>query len=588
MSSTVTMMPIVQVPGAAAGRRRSSAGDPGFGRGQTCGSRMHPPHAPRSVAARAIAAIAAIVLMVTSGAAGQDWTPLHLESFVSATGPRDADGPPLAIEWCRLDGRAVGNGFCPTGAAWRLDPGDRMVATIMPTPGCGRVRVWIYAASLDAPTAWMRLGPVSGCSPTSGTTAPVSAIGGACLDLPIEHDVAADGRLQWMIVNPGPAVLLVDELFIEGTACQDPAEHDCCEPGGPGCADAAVRDCVCAADPYCCEVAWDAICVQTVDETGCGSCGEACASMLATDFGTAYVPGGVCAALPDVFESCEGTGPYLTISGGCAASGDAALRFGGGFPWSAIETRCLDFTNAGSARLRCTVSVAPGVPGPVFEARIGEEPAFELGRVPVSADAGCREIEVDLAPVLGRSDVRIRLRSGSSVADATRLDDLVIEADPTHPPCETGGPGTDDPDVEGCVCGIDAFCCESAWDDICVTIATLACEAACDSIPTCGSGGACDVVHAEPGCDDLDCCGTVCSIDPYCCVVAWDAACVAEAATTCGKPSPDLDGDGRVDGADLGLLLAGWGSADPTLDLDRDGSVGGGDLGLLLAAWTVG
>ena len=95
-------------------------------------------------------------------------------------------------------------------------------------------------------------------------------------------------------------------------------------------------------------------------------------------------------------------------------------------------------------------------------------------------------------------------------------------------------------------------------------------------------------MHAEPGCDDLDCCGTVCPIDPYCCVVAWDAACVAEAVTACGMPSPDLDGDGRVDGADLGLLLAGWGSADPTLDLDRDGSVGGGDLGLLLAAWTVG
>lgn len=50
-----------------------------------------------------------------------------------------------------------------------------------------------------------------------------------------------------------------------------------------------------------------------------------------------------------------------------------------------------------------------------------------------------------------------------------------------------------------------------------------------------------------------------------------------------GNPSPDLDGDGVVGGADLGLLLAAWGGA--PWDLDGDGIVGGSDLGLLLAAW---
>ena len=549
---------------------------------------MEPHGTLRSVVVRAILALASIVSAIAAPASAQDWTPLHLESFLSATGPRDESGPPLEISWCRLDGRMVSNGFCPTGSTWRLDPGDRIVATMRPTPGCGRLRVWIYAASLDAPAAWMRLGPVSGCSPADGTTVPVPAIGGGCLDLAVEHDLGSDGRLQWMLVNPGPAVLLVDEFFVEGLACADPDQHGCCETGGPGCADEAIAACVCAADPWCCEAAWDAICIETVDDAGCGSCGTACVPTLATDFGTAYVPGGACSALPEIFESCEGTGPYLTISGGCAAPGDAALRFGGGAPWSTIETRCLDFTDAGTARLRCTVSVAAGVPGPVFEARIGDEPPVELGRVGISASAGCREVEVDLSPVLGRDDVRIRIRSGSSVADATRLDDLVIETDPTHPPCETGGPGCDDPAVATCVCEVDAFCCESAWDHLCVTIATLVCDAGCGSIPTCGAAGACDVVHVEPGCDDVECCGAVCPIDPYCCVVGWDVACVAAAAEACGTPSPDLDGDGRVDGADLGLLLAGWGSSDATLDLDRDGTVGGGDLGLLLAAWSSG
>ncbi len=46
----------------------------------------------------------------------------------------------------------------------------------------------------------------------------------------------------------------------------------------------------------------------------------------------------------------------------------------------------------------------------------------------------------------------------------------------------------------------------------------------------------------------------------------------------------DLDGDGVVNGADLGLLLAAWGS--PGADLDGDGTTDGADLGLLLSNWT--
>ena len=48
----------------------------------------------------------------------------------------------------------------------------------------------------------------------------------------------------------------------------------------------------------------------------------------------------------------------------------------------------------------------------------------------------------------------------------------------------------------------------------------------------------------------------------------------------------DLNGDGRVDGADLGLLLSDWGSLDSEADLDGSGLVDGGDLGLILAFWS--
>lgn len=61
-------------------------------------------------------------------------------------------------------------------------------------------------------------------------------------------------------------------------------------------------------------------------------------------------------------------------------------------------------------------------------------------------------------------------------------------------------------------------------------------------------------------------------------------------ALTLSGCTGDLDNDGGVDGADLGLLLNAWGSScmvqDPCLaDLSGDGLIDGTDLGILLAAW---
>jgi hypothetical protein len=52
----------------------------------------------------------------------------------------------------------------------------------------------------------------------------------------------------------------------------------------------------------------------------------------------------------------------------------------------------------------------------------------------------------------------------------------------------------------------------------------------------------------------------------------------------------DIYVDRRVDGGDLGVLLANWGpattsSASQACDLDANGAVNGADLGMLLAGW---
>ena len=72
--------------------------------------------------------------------------------------------------------------------------------------------------------------------------------------------------------------------------------------------------------------------------------------------------------------------------------------------------------------------------------------------------------------------------------------------------------------------------------------------------------------------------------------IGWvnlDDAAVFVGITASGS-GPDLNGDGTVDGADLGLLLGAWGPCPGSpcpADLNGDGTVDGADLGLLLGAW---
>jgi hypothetical protein len=65
----------------------------------------------------------------------------------------------------------------------------------------------------------------------------------------------------------------------------------------------------------------------------------------------------------------------------------------------------------------------------------------------------------------------------------------------------------------------------------------------------------------------------------------WDVG-ADNIAITYAEPAivGDLNGDGVVDGADLGILLSEWGG--PGADLNGDGVVDGADLGILLAAWS--
>ena len=103
----------------------------------------------------------------------------------------------------------------------------------------------------------------------------------------------------------------------------------------------------------------------------------------------------------------------------------------------------------------------------------------------------------------------------------------------SHDECSQGGPLDEAcSDCATTVCGADAFCCSTDWDATCVGEA----EALCG---ICGAGGGCAHDECQAGgpldaaCSD--CAAAVCGADAFCCDSMWDEACVnaADAAPEC-------------------------------------------------------
>ncbi len=98
-------------------------------------------------------------------------------------------------------------------------------------------------------------------------------------------------------------------------------------------------------------------------------------------------------------------------------------------------------------------------------------------------------------------------------------------------------PGCNDSNCCGTICERDPYCCDVAWDAACVGLANVTPACAEAVHPNCGNpvAGSCLEGSILPGCDDPACCQTVCAFDNYCCNYAWDGICIQEAALFCSK-----------------------------------------------------
>src|SRR5262245_24151684 len=105
-----------------------------------------------------------------------------------------------------------------------------------------------------------------------------------------------------------------------------------------------------------------------------------------------------------------------------------------------------------------------------------------------------------------------------------------------HSPCQTGGvlvPGCGPNPCTAWICSVDPYCCGVAWDWICVGEVGSVCQNRCD----CSVSNLCSQGNAYYP-DACQCTMQLYGVDRYCDETYWDSICVGEVGTVCGITCP--------------------------------------------------
>lgn len=317
----------------------------------------------------------------------------------------------------------------------------------------------------------------------------------------------------------------------------------CCEPHEfPGCDNKEVEVCVCEQDPYCCEISWDQVCVNEVDESQCGYCIEP----ICGD--------GACSP----FEDCK---LCPKDCGQCPPGPCCQAKASPGCPDADVE--------------ECVCAIDPYCCDVVWDTICADEvEEYQCGWCGVGPWCGNLECEAppeDCNTCPGDCGECQGCNSNGECENwlGEYCDNCPQDCGPcpAAPCCEPHDfPGCDEPEINDCVCLEDPFCCEVMWDGICVSqVNNLGCGF-CE-IPPCGNDicesgledcincpedcgpcpvGDCCKPHDFPGCEDPFVMLCVCSNDLYCCDIEWDELCVQSVnefdCGTCDLPAVCEDG----------------------------------------------
>ena len=105
--------------------------------------------------------------------------------------------------------------------------------------------------------------------------------------------------------------------------------------------------------------------------------------------------------------------------------------------------------------------------------------------------------------------------------------------------CTTGGALLSSDTCTAEVCAADSFCCTNAWDAICVSEVRTVCDSltCAESNGTCSHSLCSSGSALVNSCDSTkaNCVASICAVDAFCCGSSWDSLCVGEVSTVCGN-----------------------------------------------------
>ncbi|MBL9149961.1 MAG: hypothetical protein JNM94_14830 [Phycisphaerae bacterium] len=340
-----------------------------------------------------------------------------------------------------------------------------------------------------------------------------------------------------------------------------PGNHSCFVNGGVGCNDAVCCDAICGIDPFCCAMSWDLACVSEANKW-CKAEQVAGPIVNAINGDTYYL-------LDEAFWTIARRTAQQTYGGELATIESATEN-----------TFVQGVANVGGVTRPAWIGLYSPTATASFVWASGA-PVSYTNWAPLEPNNIGAENYVELIGNTGQWNNNDNFGTGNGETFA------IVQVPGVG--CGEEGSGncfashlTPHCSIESCcitVCTLDPYCCNVKWDSVCANEAVNLCDGCGDP-----NAGSCTTTHGAY-CSSAACCDAVCAVDSYCCNVAWDSFCVNEAYSYClGFCAPDLNIDGKVDGADLGVLLGGWGTSGVS-DINDDGITNGQDLGLLLGAW---
>ncbi len=292
---------------------------------------------------------------------------------------------------------------------------------------------------------------------------------------------------------------------------------DCCtDNGSPGCENDLGEDCVCAADPFCCETGWDALCAD-IFETFCGG-------------------------------TCNGQDPEIDCANGADDDNDGLTDCDDADCF--LDPNCL----GPQVEFSCTNGVDDDGDGAVDcdDTDCALHPACQTTGTEICDDGIDNDADADV-----------------DCDDSDCIAEPVCDAGDGECCAANGSPGCEDEPGEDCVCSIDPFCCNVAWDSICADEYENQCGGVCTGAEDCTNG------VDDDGDNLVDCADPDCITDPNCGGPGVELACTdnvdndADGLTDCDDPDCAGDPSCVVPGTETDCADG--------LDNDQDGSTDCGD-----------